>query len=241
MGTSNLVLFVSGKAAAGKDTLFNRLRQETFEYFEDEYIPDGEWFEFLKTGKNDKVEKSEIDTKIIHKIAFADEVKYELCRLNPEVDEFKLFNSTTYKEQFRKELVDIGDGYRKNDPLIWIKKHQERLIKYLDTHDGHLVVITDMRYINEFVYFEHMAKSMSENIFLSVRVECPLHIRLERMSKIGMINYVNRARYNDSEIQLDSNNNFDLRIDNSSEKLLDCMHREVKSIFGLWKKMNDAK
>ena len=94
-----------------------------------------------------------------------------------------------------------------------------------------------MRYINEFSYFENMAMSKSPNIFLSVRINCSLPIRLSRMSKSGMLNYVNRARYNASEIELDNEDTFDMIIENNHEQISNCMSEKVELLFNIWRKI----
>lgn len=236
MNGTNLVLFVSGKASSGKDTLFNKLRYEIFDEISEEYIDPKEVYSFFKSGEHPKITAFELKDQVVHKFPFADEVKRELVRLQPEVDFVRLLKDSEYKEKYRKELVDIGDGYRENDPLIWIKKQQEELVRFLNTNDKKIVVVTDVRYLNEFVYFETMAKSNSPNIFVSIRIEASLPVRLSRMSKSGMLNYLNRARYNRSECELDNHKGFDLIIQNEQD--LSCsMISDIRNILNIWRKL----
>lgn len=237
MEGNNLVIFVSGKAFSGKDTLAKRLRLRIFQYLTGTYVNFEEATEFVKTGRSKRINEFELGNQVVYQFPFADEVKKELCRKNLDVDFDRLMTDSEYKEQYRKELVDIGDGYRMDNPFIWIDYHKKNLIKFLNTNDKKVAIITDMRYQNEFNYFENLAMSKSPNVFISVRINASLPIRLSRMTRNGMLNYVNRARYNASETELDDEKSFDMVINNDNDHIANCMSEQVELLFNIWRKI----
>lgn len=138
------------------------------------------------------------------RMAFADEVKRELVRINPDISFERLLRDNKYKDQYRKELIDIGDGYRQTNPKIWIDKIHEQIVKFDKENFGKIVCITDTRYKNEVQFAEDLNTILNyKSMAFNVRIKATLPSRLARMSNDGMLKYMSVGRYNPSECDLD--------------------------------------
>jgi len=173
----NIAVFIHGKAAAGKDTFVRALENEA--------------------------ERIMLPENIIVKMPFADEVRKELCRLDPTVDFNKLCNDYDYKTQYRKQLVEIGDGYRQSNPGIWVDKHYISLKEFNLKNKGKIVCVPDMRYStnnagDELAYAQEIGKEFKLLSF-TVKIKADLSARLYRMSKKAREQYLLYGMYNDSE------------------------------------------
>lgn len=190
----NIAIFIHGKAGAGKDTFVKALKY----FYKDEVTSDYHNIQDLLTNK-----PSIYDTEDIVVMPFADEVRKELCRLDPAVDFPRLCNDYEYKTKYRKELVDIGDGYRQRDPGIWVDKHYISLKQWNLENKGKIVCIPDMRYStndtgDEFAYAKEIGKEL-QLLSFTVKITASLSARLGRMSETARKNYIQFGMYNDSE------------------------------------------
>lgn len=195
--SDNLVILIHGKAFAGKDSVYNTLRLMTSKYFQS--IPYNDYHTFVNNVYTETVPEI-LQQHVEHciRVPFADEVKRELCRINPKVDYKRLMSDSSYKSNFRKELVDIGDGYRQDDPDIWVKKHRANFFPMLKKEQKKLFFITDARYLNEYDYAEEIEKETG-NIVIRVKVHAPLADRLSRMSYDAAKKYIKFSKYNAGE------------------------------------------
>jgi len=193
----NLVILIHGKAFAGKDSVYNTLRIMTSKYFQN--ITYNDYQSFVNNVYTETVPEF-LMQHVEHciRVPFADEVKKELCRINPKVDYQRLMSDPVYKSSFRKELVEIGDGYRQDDPAIWVKKHRETFFPLLKKISKKVVFITDVRYVNEYNYGEEIEKE-TNNIVLRIKIDAPLPDRLTRMSYDAVKKYVKYSKYNAGE------------------------------------------
>lgn len=211
----NIILFISGKASSGKDTFVNQLRLQLYHDSHRCNIGYEEQYMFLKYGSQLDINKFELEDKKIIRLSFAEEVKLELCRVNPSIDFNRLMTDSAYKEQYRKEMIEIGDGYRsKFHKMIWIEKLDEHLRLVNCRNSGKIIVIPDCRYINEFNYAHDLCKTLPNTIVLTYRINASLPTRLSRMSKAGILNYLAKGRFNTGETELDEEIYFDKIIDN---------------------------
>lgn len=135
-------------------------------------------------------------------IPLALEVKKEYARQNPSVELSRLFTDVAYKNEHRKGLIEIGDGWRETkDPLIWIQRACENieLIRQKYAHLAHRIYsIPDMRYINEPPAFEEYAEKREWPILL-IKVNSSLPTRLARMTKDAARAYMCKYKNNKSE------------------------------------------
>lgn len=217
----NIILFVHGKASAGKDSFVKSLkanflkhseqsrRKENFLYEEETFVdPLADLFA-------DK--PSLFDEAPIEIISFNQGVYEELARLNPEVDLQRLQNDYAYKSKYRKELVAIGDGYRQENPEIWIQKHFSILKKKCKTEKNKIYVCPSVRYWNEVQYSKNVNSYIDNLISFSIKINASLGTRLCRMPKDGILKYMKVAKENPSETDLDfiPEFKFDFSIDNN--------------------------
>lgn len=193
----NLVVMIHGKAFAGKDSVYNTLRIMTSKYFQS--IAYNDYQSFVNNVYTETVPEF-LMQHVEHciRVPFADEVKKELCRINPKVDYQRLMSDPVYKSSFRKELVEIGDGYRQDDPNIWVKKHRDSFFPLLRKVTKKIIFVTDVRYINEYDYGEEIEKE-TNNTVIRIKVDAPLPDRLSRMSLEAMKKYVKYSKYNAGE------------------------------------------
>lgn len=211
----NLVILIHGKAFAGKDSVYNTLRIMTSKYFQS--IAYNEYQSFVNNIYTETVPEF-LMQHVEHciRVPFADEVKKELCRVNPNVDYRRLMSDPVYKSSFRKELVEIGDGYRQDDPNIWVRKHRDTFFPLLRKVSKKLIFITDVRYVNEYDYGEEIEKE-TNNTVLRIRVDAPLPDRLSRMSYDAVKKYVKYSKYNAGENMEENSEcklNWDLIVNN---------------------------
>lgn len=209
----NIALFIHGKASAGKDYFVKGLKIH----------------HLLKNSILNKVMTPDElmdgnfhDPKIVISMPFADEVRRELCRLDPLVEFDRLCHDYTYKAKYRKELVEIGNGYRQDNPGIWVEKHYATLKKWNEENNGKIVCIPDMRYDtddqgSEYTYSKEI-NEWGKIVSFRVKINAPLGIRLNRMSPEGVAAYVRYGMNNPSETSMDHlpNEAFDYVCDNSS-------------------------
>lgn len=173
-----VVIFVSGKVAAGKDTVVSLLCQDL------------------------------LIRESVSKIPFAWGVRDELCLKYPEIDRARLETDYKYKAQFRKEMVEIGDGYRKTiSPSIWVDHHRKNLMREIEKNPKKIICTTDLRYStndsgDEFQYSKDISKQLGI-VTIRVRVKAPLLVRLSRMSPENVRDYLMYSAQNDSECSLD--------------------------------------
>lgn len=153
------------------------------------------------------------------RLAFADEVKRELVRINPEVSFERLITDNKYKDQYRKELIEIGDGYRLVNPKIWVDKLHDQILKFDKENSGKIVCITDTRYKNEIQFAEDLNTILNyKSMAFNIRIKSSLPARLARMSADGMMKYMEVGRYNTSECDLDDlpDHGFDFVVENEN-------------------------
>ncbi len=215
----NFILFIHGKASAGKDSFIKALKINYYKYTLRDVRPDNFLYkdnafenemQFLYDEK-----PSAFDTPAIETISFNEGVYQELARINPEVDLLRLKTDYEYKSRYRKDLIRIGDGYRQENPEIWIEKHCENLEERLKVSDDQIFICPSMRYRNELEYSKFL-NTKDNLISFSVKIEASLGTRLNRMSSEGIANYMKFAKENASETDLDStpDSEFDFYIRN---------------------------
>ena len=195
--SDNLVILIHGKAFAGKDSVYNTLRVMTAK---DADIQTYDNYQAFVNSIYAESLPEFLAPRVEHclRVPFADEVKKELCRMNPSVDYQRLMTDPVYKSNYRKELVEIGDGYRKSNPNIWVEKHRESFFPLLEKVSKKIIFITDVRYINEFDYGEEIERE-TNNIVIRLKVESPLPHRLSRMSYDAAKKYIQYSKYNNGE------------------------------------------
>ncbi len=88
------------------------------------------------------------------RFAFADALKSELAPFIKSLYNIDIFNCTAEeKEKIRRLMIYHGEIRRAEDPLYWVKV-VEKKIQELDPKL--IPVITDCRYLNEFMYFNKL-------------------------------------------------------------------------------------
>jgi len=217
----NLAIFIHGKVSTGKDT-FVRAVKYIFKYYlfpelREMYASDI----FAEIKKLKENQPSMFDTEDIVTMPFADEVRKELCRLDSTVDYDLLCKDYNYKAKYRKQLVEIRDGYRQNNPGIWIDKHYLALKEFCSNNNGKVICIPDMRYStndagDEFDYARN--PEIPDLLTLTVKIKASLPARLSRMSPEGIKAYINYGMHNASENAMDHipDDKFDYVCDNST-------------------------
>lgn len=139
---SGILLLVTGRANSGKDTLANRLK----EILGDRCVT----------------------------FALADKLKELIVKLFPvfgkEPINISDLNNRDTKEQYRYYMQQIGTeccrGIFGDD--FWCKQLHNDIYKRLIS--GHIVIITDIRFINEYKYFTESFKDIAKNI-ITVHVD----------------------------------------------------------------------
>ena len=188
---------LSGRAGTGKDTVANML----YELF----VSDAdERFVRLFTRRFNGIER-------FTKLSFAEPIKDIISIMFPAINKEYLFGSSEYRKQIiegtnisiRELLQDIGEHYKKIDPLIWIKALDYKV----KNCDSNVIVVSDLRFIQEYNY-------LKENDFVLIRI----------------IKETNSNMTHVSETQQDSipNDRFDFIINNNGS--LDDLNEEVKCI-----------
>jgi hypothetical protein len=211
-----IVCFVSGKASAGKDTFVKCMAAHLAG------LPIYNVFECGKSkvqGTLDEIfEEGNFGDLPIRVVPMADEVRRELCRIRPEVSFERMKRDYSYKASFRKEQVDIGDGYRQGDPDIWVKKHKLYLQENNILDGSGFIFIPDIRYKNELYDYSKQLQIEfgSKVLVLRVRVLVDLYSQLLRMSPKSSREYCAYGRFNASECMLDDvqERDYDLIVDN---------------------------
>ena len=98
---------------------------------------------YSKVGK-DAVAKVLTEYQKMKRIAFADALKKDVCKLC----DLSMENLERYKEMLRPLLVEYGRARRSFDADFWIKRIEKQMRKE-DFPDRVDWVITDLRYVNE--------------------------------------------------------------------------------------------
>jgi len=211
----NIMIFISGKCSSGKDTLVEWLR-------------------------SDPTIRDNVTT-----LSFAQGVREELCRLHPEIDRERLRTDYTYKAQFRKEMVEIGDGYRQTMPSIWVDKHFLEVQKICLFEPTKIVCIPDMRYASndcgdEFQYSKDIAAELGI-VTIRVRMKAPLLARLNRMQPQAVSDYMRYASTNASECSLDHvpDSAFDYVITNDTQDIPESAITLRRDVSNLWKRLHE--
>lgn len=231
----NIILFISGKASSGKDTFVNQLKLQMMLMNQNVMLSSQEQYNWMRFGRQeDVVNYLHGKNDPVVRISFADGVKRELCRLHPEIEYERLFTDPVYKEQFRKEMIEIGDGYRKNlSENIWVDKLSLALSEYTKQYKGKIIVVPDLRYKNELAYAN--ALKIDGYLVMTIRMEASLPTRISRMSLDGMTQYINYGQFNDSECELDNiPDSFDIVCNNNGSNPLICGYYpacEIVNIF----------
>ncbi|MFA5071275.1 MAG: hypothetical protein WC511_02780 [Candidatus Pacearchaeota archaeon] len=215
----NIVLFLHGKAGSGKDTFIQTMK------FVSKFLKDDRDANYAKKELFTTELKSlfsgmpsEFDVgSPINIVSFNEGVYRETCRINPNIDIHLLKSDYKYKAQYRELMVQIGDGYRLENPRIWIDEHLKDLETVLATRDNQFIITPCLRYRNELEYCGDLNKKFQGQLLsFSVRIKASLPSRLQRMSKEGIISYMTFAKNNNSETDLDNtpDSAFDCIIDN---------------------------
>ena len=127
-----------------------------------------------------------IDKKILippKRFAFADALKLEVANKF----DISIGQLNKEKEKYRKDLQDTGEARRKEDNEYWIKQVAKKLLDFdLETfnkvHCPHLVIITDVRYINEAQWI----KSLGGNLIRIRRTDIPDDMEDKHSSEIEL-------------------------------------------------------
>lgn len=245
----NLILFIHGKASAGKDQFVKGLKFTKYILSKNVLKPyvltkeDWHQVSFLIEGR-----PSLFDTDDIVCIPFADEVRKELCRLDPSVDFERLCKDYSYKSKYRQQLIKIGEGYRYNNPGIWVEKHYSTLKKWNEENNGKIVCVPDMRYDtdNQGSEFEYSKEINTWGNIISFRIKifAPLAVRLSRMSLDGIVSYLKFGINNPSETSMDHlpDKEFDYVCDNSENSnnyFPDSFKKAYSDLLYLYNKVKD--
>ena len=205
-----MVVFVSGKASSGKDTLVKcmaaKLSGVSFSHaLQVDLSPDNKFGIREGSKLRNFFYNQDFSGLPFHIAPMADEVRREVCRLNPEIDFQRMKTDYEYKTRFRKEQVEVGDGYRQKNPNIWVEKH------FYNLCDGHLfegdgfIWVPDTRYQNEcFTYAKKIQQELGQKVLVvRIRVVTNLLSQLTRMSSESARKYVACGRFNQGECDLD--------------------------------------
>ena len=138
---------------------------------------------FSKSGK-DEVGKYLVEQEGFKRKAFGDLLKKDLAKQNG----ISIDNIENNKELFRDQLIEYGEGKRKNNPLYWVNKTFQGIdIGNLENN----IVITDVRRIDELKWLKQMNKKYG-NIYI-IEVIKPEHWDedIETIKSIVYGNYYN--------------------------------------------------
>jgi dephospho-CoA kinase len=196
----NMILGYVGYACSGKDTASKLLEKLIIECSNSAVKLEDPTTLITGTLVDERLIIWHVPLALGVKLEFVEEQN----KLGISVDLRKLLYDSEYKCQFRKQLIEIGDGRRNTvHPLYWIHKAQENIKHLLQQYPDqqHIFQITDMRYQNEIPEFENYAYANNISM-LSIKVEASLHLILARMAKPGVIDYMQRHRLNNSEINV---------------------------------------
>jgi phosphomevalonate kinase len=158
---------ISGKARSGKDTLAAILLERLGDSWRREALADAlkvEWYDDCFSWQKDSITKE-------HKIQYTNCMKEN----NPHV---------------RKELIDLGQKRRAEDPDYWIKR----------VNLQPKCIITDVRFKNEFDYLKARG-------FLMVRMECTFETLRDRGCP---------PIQDPSECELDNRDDWDVVVSNNA-------------------------
>ena len=238
----NIALFIHGKASAGKDQFVKGLKVQYHYLYTSEFpkhcFSKEEWKELRNfvSGK-----PAIFDTPDIVCLPFADEVRRELCRIDPGIDFNRLCQDYEYKSRFRKELIKIGDGYRQENPGIWVEKHYTTLKQWNADNNGKIICVPDMRYHtenqgSEYDYSREVCE-WGKIVSFRIKIHAPLGIRLLRMSSNNVGSYLKYGVNNPSETSMEElpDRAFDYVCDNS-ENVSNCFPDSFRKPY--WDIMN---
>lgn len=155
------------------------------------------------------------------RMAFADKIKESYCAYKG----ITLKELEKNKSEHRDSLIMLGSAGRLADPEIWV-----RPVVYSDTFSSNNVVITDVRFDNEFEYLEELHEyQFSDRILIKVRIFCEDYALISRGSSLALLN-------DPSEKGISDKTKFDLIISNSDteemfrESVLDFYYNDLCSL-----------
>lgn len=229
-----VVLGVSGKKGAGKDTIAEGLHQLIKE--RDHFDINMEAF-----GNALKGEATSIIAQIRHYIhhgkgvskedflvRFAatnvlnvEEAGYIFDLMKPSLTKFgnKKINGWTRSEAVWSLLRFLGTDVRQpQDKLYWARRIVQTVCA--NAHNGISTIVTDVRFLHE-------VKAIQEIGGYVVRIDISPEVQMRRLSKRDNVKATLDATQHRSETELDDYPDFDLRINNDSEGHLDTKLAEI--------------
>lgn len=125
----------------------------------------------------------------IHRIAFADELKWEVGAANIPFCKNLLKLTPKRKEEIRPLLIWWGQERRRQDPDYWIKAVKNKLKTSVGPDD--VVVITDNRFLNETLWLKTLPNVILVNIWRIDRrkytpFNCPNETERANQGKVAL-------------------------------------------------------
>lgn len=183
-----VVLFgLSGKMAAGKDTIGEKVSQEL--------LNQGFWIEETSFGY---IIRKEIEDVIKAYNSEEDLTQFsaDLKDIKTLVDIMKGFNIFERSEQSRKALQFWGTDVRRNqNNEYWIDKMEEFLVDSI--LKGKSVNVTDSRFPNEVDLIRKLGGKV-------IRLEIPEHVQIQRIKERDNIDVDKKILHHHSEVALDN-------------------------------------
>lgn len=155
-----------------------------------------------------------------YSLSFADPIKEIAKIFFPQIKDEWLFGDTNLRETIipnillnnkqvsvRDLLIDIGEGYKKYDPNIWVNRFDYR-VKELSKDPNSIIFGIDLRFTQEFEYIKN-------NDFISIR------LIKEDVLKSNSFTEVNQESIPNSEFDYIIYNDSDLKsLYNKAENIL---------------------
>ena len=138
--------------------------------------------------------------------AFGDEVKNELAaELGIPVE---YLHDQKYKEKYRDQMVEYGEGKRKDNPNYWIDRLRGKI--YADIEAGTNVVITDIRRVTEIEFISDLKNLIGKDYgkVLLIHIDRP-HAELDNDTASNYaMNYA--KRYNKIDFTIENKYDADI-------------------------------
>ncbi|CAH8466294.1 unnamed protein product [Heterobilharzia americana] len=127
------------------------------------------------------------------------------------LDFSELLSSNSYKENYRKQMIDWMEQQIQKDPYIFPRKAFYECLKRCEKSEPDIIIVSDARRMNDVEFF---IKKFSRSKCLLVRITSPIEIRVQRgWSFVDGIDNVM------SECGLDEFTDWDLIISNDGDEV----------------------